>query len=68
MRFTMAYQNKKQESSVQKTMKVTTFPNNPQLPKDNWSVNITSYVWISFKALWIQEFERKNTNERKNWF
>ena len=68
MRFTKAYQNKKQESSVQKTMNVTTFPNNPQLPKDNWSVNIISYVWISFKALWIQEFERKNTNERKNWF
>lgn len=44
MRFTKAYQNKKQESSVQKTMKVTTFPNNPQLPKDNWSVNIISCV------------------------
>ena len=43
MRFTKAYQNKKQESSVQKTMNVTTFPNNPQLPKDNWSVNIISY-------------------------
>ena len=61
MKSTINYKNRRNGVS----QSIPCPPNNPQLPKDNWSVNVISYVWISFKVLWIQEFERKNTNERK---